>query len=176
VEPGFSAALEDPEGGKKPAVPVESTPSGASVAPRTAGDSPALKPEKPAGNGPDEEQKRSLQARFEGFKTAVATRRVREVVPYLDPEFLGRAPLGAWKRPWMVVRRLAGGIEESQIPAAVAGELSWEDQDRKIARLQVAVPRVDASYQQLWVLRDGGWFLLPPLHSKETRAGAPASP
>jgi predicted Ser/Thr protein kinase len=174
---GTVSAIEKGDGAEKapaPAEPAAQSPhSGATVA--TPADAPAVKSEKSVA-GPNEQDRRSLQARFDGFKAAVASRRVREVVPYLDPEFLGRAPLGAWKRPWMVVRRLAGGMEESEIPLAVAGELSWEDAERRIARLAVTVPRVDKSYQQLWVLRDGGWFLLPPLYSKDARASDVGSP
>jgi predicted Ser/Thr protein kinase len=175
-----AAASGSPPGEEAPAAgaidPGADEPALAAATPTSApGAAAAPPPAEPAAPpvGPGAEEERSLRARFDGFKEAVATRRVREVVPYLDPEFLGRAPLGAWKRPWMVVRRLAGGIEESDLPAARAGDVGWEDAERKIARLSVTVPGKDASYEQLWALRDEGWFLLPPLQRATDRSSTP---
>jgi hypothetical protein len=141
--------------------PVDAIP--AAAAEPVTGTAPPVKPE--------DDDERAIRARFEGLRAAVASRRVRDVVPYLDPEFLGRAPLGAWKRPWMVVRRLAGGIEEADMPQARAGALTWEDPGRKIARLTVTVAGKEGDCEQLWVLREGGWVLLPPLQARETAAG-----
>ena len=110
-----------------------------------------------------EGEEAALRARFEAFREALATRKVREVVPFLDPEFLKHAPLGAWRRPWAVVQGLAGGIDIKDMAGAAPSAITWENAEKKLARVLVFVPGREQAVAQRWVLRDGSWFLVPQL-------------
>jgi len=106
---------------------------------------------------------KALRLRFEGLREALQSGRVREVVPYLDPEFLKRAPLGAWKRPWNVVSRLAGGLEGKDVGQAEIKDVDWENPGRMTVRASIVVPGKAQEHSQLWGLRDGSWVLLSPV-------------
>jgi len=110
-----------------------------------------------------ETDEKALRLRFEGLREALQSGRVREVVPYLDPEFLKKAPLGAWKRPWNVVSRLAGGLEGKDVSQAEIKDVAWENPGRMTARASIIVPGKAQGHSQLWGLRDGSWVLLSPV-------------
>ena len=129
---------------------------------------PAAQPaaERPAivsGSPLAESDEKALRLRFEGLREALQSGRVREVVPYLDPEFLKRAPLGAWKRPWNVVSRLAGGLEGKDVRQAEIKDVAWENPGRMTVRASIVVPGKAQQHSQLWGLRDGSWVLLSPV-------------
>jgi len=139
--------------------------------PQVAKPSPAPQAAQPAAERPAivsgsplaESDEKALRLRFEGLREALQSGRVREVVPYLDPEFLKKAPLGAWKRPWNVVSRLAGGLEGKDVIQAEIKDVAWENPGRMTARASIVVPGKAQGHSQLWGLRDGSWVLLSPV-------------
>jgi tRNA A-37 threonylcarbamoyl transferase component Bud32 len=140
------------------APPAAEKPAESSAPPVAKNAEESLPPTAPV--GADEEA--ALRSRFDGFREALATGRMREVVPYLDPEFLKYAPLGAWRRPWTVVQRLAGGIDVKDMSSAALSSIEWETAEKKVARVLVFVPGKEPAAQR-WVLREGSWFLVPQL-------------
>ena len=104
---------------------------------------------------------KALRARFEELKSALQSGKPRALLPLLDPEIVRKSPAMASRRLLGGVSRIVGDSNQSEIQEATLRDIGWEDAGRRIAHAAVEVPGRKRLSRQLWVLRDGIWFLIP---------------
>jgi hypothetical protein len=109
--------------------------------------------------GPEKEK--ALRSRFEELKSALQSGKPRALLPFVDPEHAWKSTAMA-RRPFGGLTRIVGDLSANDLQEATLRDIGWEDAGRQIARAVVEVPGRPRLSRQLWVLREGVWFLIPP--------------